>query len=183
MKKGIFVLLLAGFFTSLSGCVKSVDNDGLVRSGCRQPHNAAPAELRGGWGSGFSSYTQIRDAYNGNILGYTWESAKYFSFPDDGTGAEFYYMAKGEYSQTATKAIGTIEFNEGSTAESGSFTFHACQARYKSWGTPSVDRKATDQELHDKLSGTYYYQMQGDWLRIEPGGPVNAFSSSFQKVE
>jgi hypothetical protein len=182
MKKGIF-FWLAALLLCHTGCIKSVDNDGLVRSGCKLPHNAAPAGLRGGWASGFSSYTQIRDAYNGNILGYTWESAKYFSFTPDGTGAEFYYMAKGQYAQTATKAVGTIKFDEGSTEESGSFTFHACQARYKSWGTPSIDRMATDEELQNNLSGNYYYEMQGQWLRIEPKGPVTDFSSSFQRVD
>src|SRR6476661_10783688 len=182
MKKGIFVLLLAGFFTSLSGCVKSVDNDGLVRSGCRQPHNAAPVELRGGWANGFSSYTQIVDAYNGNILGYTWESAKYFSFTADGTGAEFYYMAKGQYSQAATKAVGTVEFDPGSTAQSGSFTFYACQARYKSWGNPSVDRNATDEELHNNLTRKFYYVMDGEWLRIEPDSAPNQYTSIFHKL-
>lgn len=164
-----------------NGCVKSVDDDGFTRSTCHQPHNAAPAELQGNWASGFSSYTQIRDAYNGNILGYTWESAKYFSFTADGS-AEFYYMAKGQYSQVATKAIGAIQFNEGATAQSGSFTFYACQARFKSWGGTSFDRKASDEELHN-LTRTYYYVNEGTWLRIEPDSEPNAYSSSFQKID
>jgi len=182
MRKLFLFFVTATLLFCHSGCVKSVDNDGLSRSGCHQPHNAAPAELRGGWASGFSSYTQIVDAYNGNILGYTWESAKYFSFTADGTGAEFYYMAKGQYSQVATKAVGTVEFDPGSTAQSGSFTFYACQARYKSWGNPSVDRKATDEELHNNLTRKFYYVVDGEWLRIEPDSAPNQYTSSFQKL-
>ena len=165
-----------------SGCVKSVGMDGLVRSGCKLPHNAAPAELQGGWGNHVSSYNQLSQAYFGGMVACPWPSAMYFSFTADGTGVEFYNMTKGQVAQSAIKAIGTIEFDEGSTAQSGSFTFHGCRARVKSWGTTAKDRNATDEEVQN-VSGTYYYKMQDDWLRIQQGGPVNDYTNSFQKIE
>jgi hypothetical protein len=182
MKKIFFLSLLAGLLSVLSSCEKTGQDD-LGGTSCDLPHNAAPAGLRGGWANGFTNFTQIIDAYNGDILGHTWSSAKYFSFTPDGKSAEFYYMANGQYSQSATKAVGTVAFDEGSTAESGSFTFYACKARFKGWGTTSVDRDATDEELQNNLTRRYFYIMDGDWLRIEPGGYPNQFTSSFRKVD
>lgn len=161
----------------------SCEKEDMVGGSCELPHNAAPAELQGGWANGFTNHTQIIDVYNGQWLGNTWQSAKYFKFTSNGNDAEFYYMAQGQYSKSATYAKGSIEFSEGSTAESGSFTFHACKAHYKGWGSVSVDRDATDDELQNHLSGTYYYEMQGQWLRINPGSPVNEYSSSFEKID
>jgi hypothetical protein len=161
----------------------SCKKDGSLGGSCDLPHNAAPAGLKGGWANGFTNHTQLINVYNGKWEGNTWQSAKYFSFTNNGKGAEFYYFAQGQYFQAATYAKGTIEFNEGSTAESGSFTFHACKAHYKGWGTSVVDRDATDEELHNNLTGTYYYEMQGEWLRIQPGGPVDEYSSSFRKID
>jgi hypothetical protein len=183
MRKLFLFSVMAACLLCNNGCVKSVGNDGLVRSGCKLPHNTAPAALRGDWASGFNSMTQIVDAYDGHFEGYTWESAKVFNFTADGTGAEFYYMAKGEYFQSATKAIGTITFDEGATEENGSFVFYACRAHYKGWGTTSVDRDATDEELQNSLTHRYYYAMQGNWLRIDPSSPPDDYSSSFEKVD
>lgn len=182
MKKPFLFAALLVVFLIHSGCVKSVGMDGLVRSGCDLPHNAAPAELQGGWGHNASSYNQLSNAYFGDIAACPWESADYFSFTADGTSIEFYHMTNGPEAQSAFKAIGTITFNEGATAQSGSFIFHACRARVKSWGTTVADRNATDEEVQN-VSGTYYYKMQGAWLRIQPGGPVNDHTSSFQKIE
>jgi hypothetical protein len=179
MKKTFLFLLLAGLLVTASSC----EEEDLLGGSCDLPHNTAPDGLRGGWASGFSSFTQILDAYTGKFQGYTWESAKYFSFTPNGKNNEFYFMAKGQYSQSATKAIGTIKFDEGSTAESGSFTFHACKAHYKGWGSVSVDRDATAEELQNNLTKRYYYEMQGEWLRIEIGRPVTAYSSSFRKID
>jgi hypothetical protein len=179
MKKTFLFLLLAGLLVTTSSC----EEEDLLSGSCDLPHNTAPSGLQGGWANGFTSFTQILDAYTGKFQGYTWSSAKYFSFTPDGKGADFYYMANGQYSQSATKATGTIQFDEGSTAQSGSFTFHACKGHYKGWGSVSVDRDATEQELRNNLTKRYYYEMQGDWLRIEPGGPVTAYSSSFRKVD
>ena len=182
MRKLFLFSLLALLHVTVSSCEKLSVNDDMGGGSCDLPHNAAPAALQGGWANGFTNSTQIIDAYNGNILGYTWSSAKYFSFTPDGKGAEFYYMARGVDLQSATYAKGTIEFDEGASEQSGSFTFHACKAHYKGWGTSVVDRDATDEELHNNLSGRYYYEMQGQWLRINPGGPVDDYSSSFNRV-
>ena len=54
-----------------------------------------------------------------------------------------------QYSQTATKAPGTISFDAGSTEEEGSFTFNACRAHYKGWGTTIVDRDASRKEVQN----------------------------------
>lgn len=160
----------------------SCEKDDLAGGACDLPHNAAPAALKGGWASGFNNMTQVLDAYSGHFEGYTWESAKYFSFTNNGKGAEFYYMAKGQYAQTSTHAAGTIEFDDGSDAESGSFVFHACKAHYRGWGSNAVDRDATDDELQNNLTRRYYYVMDGNWLRIEPGSEPNEYTSSFKKV-
>lgn len=179
--KRFFLFSLLVLLVGASSCEK--DGGGLGGGSCSLPHSAAPAGLEGGWANGFSNRTQIIDAYNGNILGYTWSSARYFNFTSNGEGAEFYYMAKGQFSQVATNVQGSVEFDPGSTAESGSFTFYACKGHYKSWGNPSVDRDATDTELQNNLTARYYYEMQGEWLRINPGGPVNEFSTSFRRVD
>jgi len=183
MRKLFLFSLLAMLHVAVSSCEKLSVNGDMGSGSCDLPHTTAPAVLNGGWANGFTNSTQIIDAYNGNILGYTWSSAKYFSFTQDGKGAEFYYMAKGEYFQSATYAKGTIEFDEGATEQSGSFTFHACKAHYKGWGTSVVDRDATDEELHNSLTHRYYYEMQGNVLRIDPAGPVNDYSSSFNRVD
>ena len=180
MKKFFFFSLLAALLLAGSSCTK---DGGLNGGSCSLPHNDAPAALKGGWANGFTNHTQIIDVYNGKWLGNTWSSAKYFKFTDNGKGAEFYYMAQGEYFQAATYAKGNIEFDEGSTEQSGSFTFYACKGHYKGWGTNSVDRDATDEELQNNLTAKYYYEMQGEWLRINPGGPVNEYSSSFRKID
>jgi hypothetical protein len=96
--------------------------------------------------------------------------------------AKFYYTASSQYSQTALKAIGSIAFDGGSTAEAGSFTFYACNAHYKGYGSSNVDRDATDAELTNNLTIKYYYKMEGQWLRIEPKNQVNTYSSSFKSV-
>jgi hypothetical protein len=179
MKKMLFFSLIA--LLGFSSCEKT--DDDLGGASCDLPHSAAPADLQGGWANGFTNHTNIIDVYNGQWLGNTWSSAKYFHFTSDGKGAEFYYMAQGQYFQSATYAKGTIEFDAGSTAESGSFTFYACNAHYKGWGSTTVDRDATDEELQNNLTGKYYYEMQGHWLRIQPGSPVNEYSSSFEKID
>src|SRR4051812_22645748 len=102
---GISILLAALFLGT--GCEKDHDNDA---ASCDNPHNAAPAGLAGGWASGYSSFTEIVDTYDGHYLGNAWQSGKYFKFTNDGLGAEFYYMASSQYSQTATRATGAISF-------------------------------------------------------------------------
>jgi hypothetical protein len=84
MKKAFLFTLLSVLL--LSSCTK----DGLNGGSCDLPHNAAPAQLKGGWANGFTNHTQIIDVYNGDWIGNTWSSAKYFSFTSNGKGAEFY---------------------------------------------------------------------------------------------
>lgn len=178
MRTMLIFLLLAALLTTNTGCDKTLGG-----GSCNLPHNKAPAALQGGWVNGFTNFTQIRDAYNGDVLGHTWSSAKYFKFTPDGRGAEFYYLAKGQYTQSGTYVNGTIAFDEGSTAESGSFVFYACKAHYKGYSTGVVDRDATDEELQNNLTGRYYYEMQGNWRRINPGGPVTEYFSSFRAAD
>jgi hypothetical protein len=148
----------------------------------KKPHTAAPSGIAGTWANGFTSMTNIIDVYTGRWLGNTWQSGKCFVITNDGRNAQFYYMAQSQYSQSATKATGSIAFDQGSNASSGSFTFHPCSAHYKGWGSTSVDRDATQDELKNNLTTKYYYRMEGQWLRIQPGGPVNEYSSSFRLV-
>ena len=146
------------------------------------PSTPAPAGLTGNWASGFASMLQLYDVYSGDLIGPSWQSGKCFKITADGKNAEFYYTAETEYLQSATKAVGTIAFDEGSTATEGSFTFYAGWAHYNGWGTTTVNRDATNDELSNNLTGRYYYKMEGQWLRIEPGAPVNPYSSSFEQI-
>jgi hypothetical protein len=176
----IHSLLVALLFTTQS-CEKSQNS--VEPEACRGlPNTSAPAGLSGNWASGYSSYTQVVDVYSGKYLGNAWQSGKFFMFTQNGKNAEFYYTASSQYSQTALKAIGSIAFDGGSTAEAGSFTFYACNAHYKGYGSSNVDRDATDAELTNNLTIKYYYKMEGQWLRIEPKSQVNAYSSSFKSV-
>lgn len=174
-----FIPAALGIALLLIACKKS----GTEGSSCNLPASKPPAALVSGWVSGFTNRTQIVDVYSGDILGTTWSSGKYFKFTANGKGAEFYYTAKGQYSTSATLAKGSVQFDEGSTATEGSFTFYACTAHFKGWGSPSVDRDATEDECARQLTGKYYYQMEGDWLRIHPGSPVTQYSSSFRKTD
>lgn len=153
-----------------------------VNNSCNKPASATPAGLTGNWASGYSSMTQLVDVYNGKYVGNAWVSGKFFKFTGNGNGAEFYYTAQAQYAQTATKATGSIFFDAGSTAAEGSFTFYPCWGHYKGWGSINVDRDATSTELENNLTVKYFYKTEGQWLRIQPNGPVNAFSSSFNLV-
>jgi hypothetical protein len=168
----------------VSSCEKDNNpgNGGSNGSNCNNPHTAAPSGIAGNWANGFVSMTQILDAYTGKFLGNTWQSAKYFAITPDGRNAEFYFMAQSQFSKTATKATGSIAFDPGSNSTQGSFTFYACSARYRGWGSMTVDRDATQSELANNLTSKYFYRVEGQWLRIQPGGPVNDYSSSFRLV-
>ena len=76
----------------------------------------------------------------------------------DGKNAEFYYTVETQYTKAATKAIGNIAFDEGSTLTEGSLTFYAGWAHYNGWGTTTVNRDATDQELSNNLTRKFYYK-------------------------
>ena len=181
MKKIVSVSIVMATLLLGSGCKK--DNNAQTNESCNNlPHSAAPAGLAGNWASGYASFTEVVDVYDGHVVGNAWQSGKFFKITSDGRNAEFYYMAQSQYSQTATKATGTISFDAGSTEEEGSFTFNACWAHYKGWGSAIVDRDATAEEVQNNLTKKYFYKVEGEWLRIEPGGPVNGYSSSFELV-
>ena len=146
------------------------------------PYTTAPDGLAGNWASGYVSMTQVIDVYTGDVVGNAWQSGKFFKITPDGKNAEFYYSAETQYMQSATKATGTIAFDAGSTSAEGSFTFYAAWAHYNGWGTTTVDRDATKDELSNNLTSKYYYKMEGQWLRIEPKTPVNDYSSSFEQI-
>lgn len=169
----IMVLFIA------SSCEKE-DTETSPVDNCSKPASAAPSGLTGNWASGYASMTQLVNAYNGQYVGNAWVSGKFFKITNDGKGAEFYYTAQAQYSQVATKATGSVKFDVGSTATEGSFTFYPCWAHYKGWGSINVDRDATQSEIESNLTVKYYYRMDGQWLRIEPKGPVHDYSSSFK---
>lgn len=147
------------------------------------PATAAPEGLAGNWASGFQSMTQVIDVYTGKYLGNTWQSGKFFKITQNGKNAEFYYTVETQYAQSATKAIGTIAFDEGSTSTEGSFVFYAGWAHYNGWGTTRVNRDATASELADNLTARYSYFWDGQWLRIQPGEPpAGPYASSFSKI-
>lgn len=181
MTKPFSICLLAILLLFATSCEKEGKEQG---EACNSlPHNAAPAELVGGYASGFSSFSQLVDIYTGKVTGPSWQSGKFFRFTQNGQGAEFYYTAQSQYSYVATKASGTIAFDEGSDANSGSFVFHACSGHYRGWGSLTVDRDATAEELQNSLTHRYYYRMEGNWLRIDPSGEPDAYSSSFERVD
>jgi len=178
--KNIFLaaVLFAALATSV-GCKKDSAQPG---SNYDTPSTPAPQGLTGNWASGFESMLQLYNVYTGDLVGPSWQSGKVFKITVDGKNAEFYYTAETQYLQAATKVVGTIAFDEGSTITEGSFTFYAGWAHYNGWGTTTVNRDATDGELSNNLTGRYYYKMEGQWLRIQPGGPVTDFSTSFEQI-
>lgn len=171
-------LLLVAVFAGTS-CKKDQSGPG---GDFNTPATAAPEGLTGNWASGFSSMLQLYDVYTGKLVGPSWQSGKCFKITADGKNAEFYYTAQTQFAQVATKAVGTIAFDGGSTSTEGSFMFYAGWAHYNGWGTTTVDRDASKDELSNNLTGRYYYRMDGQWLRISPGSPVDEFSSSFEQI-
>lgn len=172
----IAVLLAA----ALSSCGWAMNDQNTID--ITLPKTYSPSALVGEWASGYANFTEVIDAYNGRFLGNTWQSGKYFKITDDGRNSEFYFMAKSLFASTATKAVGTIRFDVGSTAQSGAFTFLALKAHYNGWGSASVDRDATESELKNNLTGKYHYRMEDGWLRIEPGKEPGPYASSFKRL-
>ena len=181
MKKVFFVLAIA-FSVAGTGCKKDKVGDNSGTTSCNLPSTPVPDEMVGKWASGYNSSTDIVDVYNGQYLGNRWQSGKYFSFSPDGKYAEFYFMANaGLTSSSATKAIGTVTFDE----QEGSFVFHACTAHYKGWqnGVLTVDRDATAQEKADLLTRKYYYSFEESgnitWMQIrfDPAGTPTSFEA------
>jgi hypothetical protein len=182
MKNMLSIVIAMAILFSTSSCEKDEDNLTTKNNHCENlPHSASPG-LAGNWANGFVSMTQLVDVYDGHYVGNAFQSGKVFKITKDGRNAEFYYTAQTQFSKVATRAVGSIAFDPGSTATEGSFTFHACSARYKGWGSQTVDRDATQSELTNSLSSKYFYKMEGQWLRIEPKGPVHQYTSSFKLV-
>lgn len=180
MKKNIILATL--LIVALSGVTSCKKDSVKPGSHFDLPSTPAPTGLTGNWASGFETMTQLFDVYTGDLMGPAWQSGKVFTITADGKNAEFYYTVETEYTQAATKVVGTIAFDEGSTPTEGSFVFYAGWAHYNGWGTTTVNRDATTDELSDNLTRRYYYKMEGQWLRIEPNGPVNEYSSSFEQI-
>ena len=180
MKNTILATLILVALSAGTGCKK--DNSHPGGSTSDLPSTPAPEGLTGNWANGYVSMTQVVDVYTGKIVGNAWQSGRFFKITSNGKNAEFYYSVETQYMQAATKATGAIAFDEGSTAMEGSFTFYAGWAHYNGWGSTTVNRAATKEELSDNLTRKYFYKMEGEWLRIEPDGPVNAYSSSFERI-
>lgn len=178
MKSIITTAFICGLLLAGVGCKK----DNALSNDFDTPSTAAPVGLEGNWSSGFTSITQLIDVYTGEYVGGAWQSGKFFKITADGKHAEFYYSGQSQYLQSATKAIGTIAFDEGSDATQGSFVFYAGWAHYNGWGNTPVNRDATQDELSNNLTAKYYYRMEEGWLRIEPKAPVNDYSSSFELI-
>lgn len=175
------VLILSFFVILLSACSWTMSDQTTVDN--TLPNTSAPAALIGGWANGFASFTQVVDAYNGRILGNTWQSGKYFKITASGENSQFYMTGQSQYSSFATQVTGTIRFDPESTNSRGSFTFLALKGHYKGWGSTTVDRDATPSELKNNLSRKYFYRMDGEWLRIEPGAEPTDYTSSFRKTD
>src|SRR5206468_4235147 len=126
--KRYFFLICVIILATFSSCKK--DNGGMDAGvSCDLPSSSISDEIAGDWASGYNSWTDIVDVYNGEVIGNNWQSGKVFHFPKDGKNAQFYITANaGLYMKTATKAIGTVEL-----FDDNSFIFHACKAHYKGW--------------------------------------------------
>jgi hypothetical protein len=178
MKKFLYSLLIVTVIAN-TACKKD-KNDGGVS--CDLPATSVPVEMTGNWANGYNSSTQLIDTYNGQYLGNAWQSGKFFHFTPDGKYAEFYYMANSGFTaSTATRAIGTVTFDENE----GSFIFHCCQAQYRGWqnGVLTVDRPATAAEVTNNLTQKFYYSFETTggttWMQIRfnPQGTPTSFRS------
>ncbi len=177
MKQLLFALVATVVITGTS-CKK--DNNDTSSVSCDLPSTAVPSSMVGSWASGYNSMTEVVDVYNGQHLGNAWQSGKYLHFSGDGKYAELYYMASaGITSSTATKAVGTVTFDE----QEGSFVFHCCSAHYRGWqnGALTVDRDATADEAANNLTQKYFYSFESSagikWMQIrfDPAGAPSSF--------
>jgi hypothetical protein len=181
MKRNIILasLLLVVLFAGTS-CKKDHNPPVITNTPATPPPSGFET---GTYANGFQNMIDLIDVYTGKVVGAGWTSGAAIEFTADGKNAEFYYTAETQYMQAATKAVGTIAFDEGSTADEGSFTYYANSGHYKGYGSTTVDRDATKDELTNQLTTKYYYKMEGQWLRIEPNGPVNEYSKSFELIQ
>lgn len=182
MKKLLYFFLAVSTFTA-SACSKDNDNGG---GSCNLPSTAVPAEVTGNWVNGYTSFTQIVDAYNGKFLGTTWKSGRYLHLEANGKNAELYIMGGSQFSEFATKVKGTVSFD----LTDGSFQFHVCEAYYKGWqnGQMTVNRPATDTEkaqLGQNLQFYYGFEQSGgtNWFQLVFKSTPNGTPTSFRKAD
>ena len=181
MKNLFYLLLTAALFTT-AACRKDPQGGS---NNCNLPSTSVPAELVGSWVNGYTSFTQIIDAYDGRILGTTWKSGRYLHLESDGKNAELYIMGGSQFSEFATKVQGTVSFN----VNDGSFQFHVCNAYYKGWqnGNLTVNRPATDAEktqLSQNLQFYYGFENSGgtNWLQLVFTSQPQGSPTSFRKT-
>src|SRR3954471_6646459 len=104
-----FFLMGVAVLAIFSSCKKDSADPGGIS--CDLPSTSVSNEIAGTWASGYSSWTDIVDAYSGEVTGNNWQSGKVFHFPKNGKDAEFYITASAGLSmKTATRATGTVEF-------------------------------------------------------------------------
>jgi hypothetical protein len=175
MKK-LFYSLAMGAAVLAAACEKeSISN-------CDLPSTSVPAAVAGSWVNGYTSFTQVVDAYNGKILGTTWKSGRFMRLESNGKNAELFIMGGSMFSEFATKVQGTVSVNEAN----GTLLFHVCSAHYKGWqnGSLTVDRDATASEKEDlanNLRFNYDFETSGNttWLQLafisQPGGTPTSF--------
>jgi hypothetical protein len=175
--KMLFNLFIAAMLITTAACEKDKGDN------CDLPATSVPAEVTGNWVNGYTSFTQVIDAYNGKILGNTWQSGRYLHLESNGRNAEMYIMGGSMYSEFVTKVQGTVSFN----AANGTFQFNVCSAHYKGWsyGSLKVNRPATDsekQQLTQNLQFYYGFEQSGGinylQLRFEPNGSPTSFRKS-----
>lgn len=176
MKK-LFYSLALGAAVLAAACEK--DN----ATNCDLASSSVPAAVAGNWVNGYTSFTQIVDAYNGQILGSTWKSGRFMHLEPNGKNAELYIMGGSMYSEFATRVQGTVTLNEAAKT----LEFHVCSAHYKGWqnGSLTVNRDATAGEREDlthNLRFNYDFVTSGNttWLQLvfmgsEPGASPTSF--------
>ena len=182
MKNLLYLLLAAALFTT-AACKK--DKNGGSGNNCNLPSTNVPAEVVGSWVNGYTSFTQIIDAYDGRILGTTWKSGRYLHLESNGKNAELYIMGGSQFSEFATKVQGTVSFD----VADGSFKFNVCSAHYKGWqnGALTVNRPATDSEksqLSQNLHFYYDFENSGgtNWLQLVFVSTPQGSPTSFRKT-
>ncbi|HYE55247.1 MAG TPA: hypothetical protein VD996_10400, partial [Chitinophagaceae bacterium] len=157
------------------------DKDG---GSCNLPSTAVPSNVTGDWVNGYTSFTQVLDAYNGRVLGSTWQSGRFLSLKSNGKDAELYIMGGSQFSEFATWVKGSVEFDE----DNNFFKFNVCQAHYKGWqgGALTVDRDATDSEraqLSENLQFYYDFETSGNTTYLQLAFDPQGSASSFRKVK
>jgi hypothetical protein len=180
MKKTFYFLAVIVIIT-VSSCRK--DNE--RKKSCDLASSAVPAAVTGSCVNGYTSFTQVIDAYDGRILGTTWQSGRYLHLESNGKNAELYIMGGSQFSEYVTKAEGTVTFNEAT----GTFQFHVCSAHYKGWqnGQLTVNRAASESEKADmtqNLQFFYDFETSGgiNYLQLVFVSTPQGSPTSFRKI-